>query len=108
MELTERYRKIYLALDEFYTTMKGLEKISNTEEREGKQVTKMIMTTNDIEIIFNEEREQHETVKEKSLRKLDLLFATKSEEEIIKMLDKFSDADYSASPTLNEYLKKQQ
>lgn len=55
MELTERYKKIYLALDEFYTTMKMLEKISNSEERDGKQATKLIMTTSDIENIFNEQ-----------------------------------------------------
>lgn len=50
--MTEVTRKTLLALVEFYDTMKKLESIESYQEREGKKATKLIMTCNDIEAIF--------------------------------------------------------
>lgn len=50
--MSERSKKIYVTLCQFYNDMKELESITDKNEREGKKATLAVMTTNDIEAII--------------------------------------------------------
>lgn len=47
--MSEPDKSLFELLIEFYTTMKQLE---HDENREGKQATKIVMTVNDIQVIY--------------------------------------------------------